>query len=104
MFKQILFLDEARKEFLETIDYYEQIYSGLGLDFKDEVNKVIEVIKQFPDICSKRPDGTQRILIHRFPYQIIFFSYQNILWVVSVAHQKRFPEYWKNRLKFEQNM
>ena len=103
MHKEVKFIDEAQTEFLDILDYYEQIYSGLGLAFKKEVNKVVDLITLFPDLCSKRQDGTQRISTHRFPYQVIFFPFQDTLWIVSVAHHNRFPEYWKNRLKFEQN-
>ncbi len=101
MYKQVLFLNAAQEEFLDIVDYYEQIYSGLGLAFKEEINKVINLITQFPGLCSKCNDGTQRISTHRFPYQVIFFSFQDTLWIIAVAHHKRFPEYWKNRLKFE---
>lgn len=87
----------------KTVDYYENIYPGLGLDFKVGVNNVIDLITDFPDIFQKLTDGTQRISTHRFPYQIIFYSHQDTLWVISVAHHKRFPEYWKERLKFEQS-
>lgn len=103
MFNEVLFLEEAKTEFTDTVDYYENIFSGLGLDFNAEVKKVIDLITEFPDIFQKRKDGTQRISTHRFPYQIVFFSHRETLWVISVAHHKRFPEYWKERLKFEQS-
>lgn len=99
--KKLLFLEEAKIEFFASVDYYEQISRGLGLDFKEEVKKVIDLITDFPGICSVCHDGTQRMSTHRFPYQIIFFSYQENLWIIAVAHHKRFPEYWKNRLKFK---
>lgn len=72
MYENVLFLEEAQSEFIHTVNYYEGIYSGLGLAFEKEVKKVINLITQLPNICSKRQDGTQRISIHRFPYQIIF--------------------------------
>ncbi len=103
MHKQVLFLNEAQEEFFDIVDDYERIYSGLGVAFKEEVNKVVDLITLFPDLCSKRNDGTQRISTHRFPYQVIFFSFQNTLWIVAVTHHKRFPEYWKHRLTFEQS-
>jgi plasmid stabilization system protein ParE len=99
MHENVLFLEEAKSEFINTINYYEGIYSGLGLAFEKEVKKVINLITQFPSICSKRQDGTQRISIHRFPYQIIFFPYNKSLWIISIAHHKRFPKYWGNRFK-----
>jgi len=103
MHREVKFINEAQKEFLDIVDHYEKTYPELGLAFKKEVHKVIDLITRFPDLCSKRQDGTQCISTHRFPYQVIFFLFQDTLWIVSVAHHKRFPEYWKNRLKFEQD-
>ncbi len=34
---RVLFLEEADIELSNTIDYYEKIYPGLGLDFENEV-------------------------------------------------------------------
>ncbi|MDZ7805789.1 MAG: hypothetical protein U5K71_01575 [Gracilimonas sp.] len=42
----IKFHSEARKEFFETAEYYEEQVVGLGYDFIDEVEKVLEVIEQ----------------------------------------------------------
>ncbi len=40
----ITFHSEARKEFFEAADYYEEQVVGLGDSFVDEVEKVLEVI------------------------------------------------------------
>jgi len=39
---------EARKEFFEAADYYEEQVVGLGDVFIDEVEKVLDVIEQQP--------------------------------------------------------
>jgi plasmid stabilization system protein ParE len=97
--KKVLFLEEAKTELIDIVDYYEQIYPGLGLDFEQEVKKVLDLILEFPDICSELKDGTKRMSTHRFPYQVIFYPSGTVLWIIAVAHHKRFPAYWRNRLK-----
>jgi toxin ParE1/3/4 len=44
----IKFHSEDRKEFFETAEYYEEQVVGLGDDFIDEVEKVLDVIEQQP--------------------------------------------------------
>jgi len=41
----IKFHSEARKEFFEAAEYYEEQVIGLGDDFIDEVEKVLVVIE-----------------------------------------------------------
>jgi plasmid stabilization system protein ParE len=42
--------------------------------------------------------GTRRILLKRFPYFIVFFDWQDEVYIVAVAHAKRRPGYWKERV------
>ncbi len=44
----ITFHSEARKEFFETAEYYEEQVVGLWDDFIDEIEKVLDVIEQQP--------------------------------------------------------
>jgi len=41
--------------------------------------------------------GTRRVLLKRFPYFIVFFDWQDEIYIVAVAHAKRRPGYWKRR-------
>jgi len=43
---KIKFHSEAGKEFFEAAEYYEEQVTGLGDDFIDEVEKVLNVITQ----------------------------------------------------------
>ena len=36
---KVLFLKEAYLELAKSVDYYENIYHGLGLDFEQEVKR-----------------------------------------------------------------
>jgi hypothetical protein len=99
---RVLFLEEADIELSNTVDFYENIYPGLGLDFENEVKILIIKIAENPDLFALRDDGTRCCSTKRFPYQIVYFLYENVIWVVAVAHHKRFPGYWKERLESEQ--
>ena len=95
------FLEEADIELSKAVDYYEEIHSGLGLDFEREVKENVFKIAENPEIWALMDDGTRRFSTKRFPYQIVYFLHTGIIWIVAVAHHKRFPGYWKERLNSE---
>lgn len=100
--REVLFLKEAEKELVEAVAYYEGIYAGLGLDLESNVKERIIDIAHDPDIWALRDDGTRRCSTRRFPYQIVYFVHVGVVWIVAVAHHKRFQEYWGGRLNSEQ--
>ena len=95
-----LFLEEAEIELSEAVAYYENICQGLGLDFSNEVKTLIIRIIEIPFLWVLRDDGTRRVSTKKFPYQIIYCVINDVIWIIAVAHHKRFPEYWKERLSF----
>jgi toxin ParE1/3/4 len=67
----VKFHSEARKEFFEAAEYYEEQVVGLWDDFIDEVEKVLDVIEQQPASGTKITKIERRFLVSRFPYGII---------------------------------
>ena len=68
----IHFHSEARKEFFEAVEYYEEQVVGLGDDFVDEVEKVLSVIEQQPNSGAKVTNKERRFLVSRFPFGVIY--------------------------------
>ncbi|MDD7984260.1 type II toxin-antitoxin system RelE/ParE family toxin [Lentisphaera marina] len=95
----IKFLPQAIEELDNSIQYYEELYKSLGLDFHKEVKKTIKIIALNPTIWKLYEDGTRRISTSRFPFKVVYLIENDALWIVAIAHHKRFPEYWSNRLK-----
>ena len=70
----IKFHSEAKKEFFETSEYYEEQVVGLGDDFIDEVQKVLDVFEQQPSAGTKITKTERRFLVSRFRMELF------ILW------------------------
>ena len=98
---KVLFLEDADIELSKTVDYFEKIHPGLGLDFEREIKENVFKIADNPVLWSLRDDETRRLSTKRFPYQIVYSLHEDIIWIVAIAHHKRFPEYWKQRLTSE---
>ncbi|MFN0138895.1 MAG: type II toxin-antitoxin system RelE/ParE family toxin [Pyrinomonadaceae bacterium] len=90
---------EARLEFREAFAYYKDCRDGLGLEFSREVYASISRIADAPLLWSRLTENSRRFLTKRFPYSIIYQVLDEGVLIVAVAHQKRKPGYWKDRLK-----
>ena len=67
----VRFVEEAQREFLEAISYYEEARAGLGRRFKDQVDRSVMWIADHPEIYRLRPGGYRRINLRVFPYYTI---------------------------------
>lgn len=89
----------ASDELTEAVRWYETRRSGLGGEFFDAVVQTFALIQGRPEIGSAiSADGfTRRVLVPRFPYQVVYRLRPTEIVVVAVAHSKRLPGYWKRR-------
>jgi len=87
----------ADREFDESVKYYEDCQSGLGMDFAEEVYAAIRRISEYPDAWSEMSKNTRRCLVNRFPYGVIFQVKLGMLRIIAVANLHRRPGYWKDR-------
>ncbi len=97
--KRIIVHSEAELELWQAVDYYETKYVGLGLDLEQEVSRSLVDIQEAPDRWPAKIHGARCRLLHRFPYAIYYLELQDVIWVVAVAHTRRKPYYWRNRIK-----
>ena len=93
-----IFHPAASEEIVETTAYYEREVPGLGDGFITEVERVIEVLCDQPNIGQVVGEEFRRILLARFPYFLIYSIESEQVWVVAVAHHRRRPGYWQDRI------
>ena len=96
---QVLILPEAELELREIIKFYEEKCSGLGLNFLREIESGLKTVKNLANLWQIRKDGTRRYLVHRFPYLVVYNHKNDSIWIITFAHCKRKPEYWRNRIR-----
>ncbi len=54
---KIIFVPEAKDEFLDAISYYEEAREGLGQRFKDETDRCILWMAEHSGLCRVRSGG-----------------------------------------------
>lgn len=91
------FLTPAEIEMTEASVFYEEATSGLGVEFLDEVQRVIDLVREHPKIGRSLDPEFRQALLHRFPFSLIYSLEADAMLIVAVAHQRRRPGYWRDR-------
>jgi hypothetical protein len=95
---KIDFLNAAQSEFDDAIDYYDEQLFGLGLEFEEEVEQVLERIDHYPEAWSPLSPRVRRCVLNRFPYSVIYEVRSEIIIIVAIQHHHREPESWRSRV------
>lgn len=100
----VRFEDEAHVEYRESGRWYEARVSGLGLQFFDEVDATRRHVITFPKAGSRVPRvpsdlPVRRLAVKRFPFHVIYLETADALRVLAIAHDRRKPGYWRERLR-----
>ena len=88
----------ASRELEEAALFYDQRVPRLGERLLNEVRKAAELILLFPEAAPVVGATVRQKALDRFPYSLFYTFENNAVFIVAVAHQKREPMYWKDRL------
>ena len=102
--KPISLSPEAVLELAEAAAWYETRQHGLAIRFLQEIDHTQRTIQlrplSFPKLATISIDlEIRRALLPRFPYALVFIELQAETRILAVAHLKRHPDYWLNRLQ-----
>ena len=75
---------EAEADIADAYDWYEKQRPGLGSDFELCLEDSLQRIQQNHRLFSKIHRNVRRILIHRFPYSILYIEKTNKIIVIAV--------------------
>ena len=89
----------AVEELNTSIDYYENIYQDLGVEFSKEVYSAIQRILQFPEAWIKISENCRRCLTHRFPYGVIYNIREDEILIVGIMQLNQKPKNWDERIQ-----
>jgi toxin ParE1/3/4 len=91
-------LPEARAEFDQATDWYEEQRAGLGATFVARIREVLSHIAADPTRHATVYLGIRKALVPKFPYVILYREEPDEIVVVSVFHTSRDPALWKSRV------
>ena len=97
--KLVRFHPSAFAELEAAASNYAGQRSGLGTLFLAEARNSQERIAELPAAARRIRGSIRRRRIHKFPYFLSYSVEADEIVVIAVAHRRRQPEYWANRLK-----
>jgi len=92
------FLPPAEEEMTDASIFYEAATSGLGAGFLDEVQRVVNILRDHPELGQPVGRALRRALLYRFPFSLVYSVEIDKILIVAVAHQRRRPGYWRDRI------
>jgi plasmid stabilization system protein ParE len=89
----------AAEEHLEHISFYEAQQRGLGKRYDDAFESALRVICDAPARFRiiAEPD-IRSTMLRGFPYSVLYHEAGGVVEVLAVAHHRRRPGYWRERL------
>jgi plasmid stabilization system protein ParE len=89
----------AVRDLNEALAYYDQRNAYAAQRFVDAVRAGEQTILDFPEIACSLGGKLRVLRVTRFPYSLVYLPIDSDVLIVAVAHHKRRPTYWKNRLR-----
>jgi plasmid stabilization system protein ParE len=90
-------LPEARAEFDDATDWYEQQRPGLGVDFVARVRAVLDQIAANPKLHAAVYGDVRKAVVSQFPYIVLYREDPGEVVVIAVFHTARDPSAWQSR-------
>lgn len=102
--KQLIVLREAKAELGKSRKWYDKQQTGLGLELVDEVLAALSRIERDPETGPRYLNSQFRFYrVRRFPFVIYYLSTPDIICVMAITHERRRPNYWRNRTPKTEN-
>jgi plasmid stabilization system protein ParE len=95
----VRFLTLAQHEVDEAVVWIDERAEGKGILFLDELDRVVRLVKAYPLASTEIEPEIRRCLFARFPYSLIYGIEDDTIVVLAVAHSRRSPRYWIDRLE-----
>ncbi|HWL29535.1 MAG TPA: hypothetical protein VNQ97_11565 [Burkholderiaceae bacterium] len=97
-------LEEAAQETDEAAAWYDNEQPGLGDEFFDAVDAALDLIEEcslplLPVPGKAGALGAKRIILKRFPYDVVAVERSREIIVIAIAHHARKPGYWRGRME-----
>jgi toxin ParE1/3/4 len=90
---------EALEEYDAGLAHYAGVDAELARQFREAFVEVRERVQATPKLYAEDDDAGCRVApVRGFPYALHYLELNEFVWVIAVAHHRRPPCYWLNRL------
>lgn len=96
-FRRIIFTSAAEQDVADAALWYDEHRPGLGEHFLRAVHLAATAAAEAPAQYPRVHGALRRVLVHRFPYALVFRESPEELVVASCYHLHRDPTVWQSR-------
>ncbi len=93
----LVFRPEVRDELDEAFQWYERQKVGLGDEFFDCIDEMLNRVCLMPEACPVVYRDVRRAVVKRFPYAIYYRILSSRIIVTAIFHSQRNPKSWQQR-------
>ncbi len=93
----LVFRPEVQEELKDAYSWYESQQAGLGDEFLDCVDEVIDRICIMPESYPIMYRDVRRVVVRRFPYAVYYRIVSSRVIVIAVFHGRRDTKTWQAR-------
>ena len=87
---------EALDEITQTVQWYSQRSKVAADTFRAIVFDSIDTISHSPLSWAKvSEDGVRKFVLPRYPYSLLFKVRTDTVEILTIAHHRRQPNYWR---------
>lgn len=88
---------QAKEDFFQAFEWYEEKSPGKGADFAAQFSKTLYKIADNPETYRKVYKDYRKINFEKFPYYIIYRLRKKTIYILAIYHNKR-DNTWKKRV------
>jgi plasmid stabilization system protein ParE len=89
----------AAEEVEAALSWYGSRSRDAARAFVVELDDALKHIEAAPSRWPEHAHSTRRYVMRRFPYLVVYRDTPDALQIVAVAHGRRRPGYWRQRVK-----
>lgn len=93
----LVFRPEIRDDLKEAFDWYESQKLGLGDEFIDCVDELLNRVCMMPEAYAIVYRDVRRAVIKRFPYAVYYRVISSRIVVTAIFHGRRSSKSWRSR-------
>jgi plasmid stabilization system protein ParE len=89
----------AESELAEAVGHYSEISETLARRFIADVRHAVALIEEFPEGSPVIAEGVRKRVMFEFPYLFFYRVANEEIVILAVAHQRRRPVNWRQRIR-----
>ena len=96
--KPLRFHPQAEQEYLTALAWYRERSLIAAINFESAFGQAIERVREAPQRWPIYFQDFRKYTLRQFPFSIVYQDLSSEIVVFAVAHGRRQPGYWKDRV------